>query len=102
MQTQLTAQEQRAFDAIVDELAGSTRKVRLIHVAALVATWLGLWAAIINTVDTPLVSFGFFLAMAAVTSVIGWALLSASVRSINWDHSMGRRESLRALLRNLR
>ena len=102
MQTRLTAQEQRTFDAIVDDLAGSTRKVRLIHVAALAATWVGLWAAIISTVETPLLCFAFFLAMAAVTTVTGWALMSASVRSMGWDHSMGRRESLRALVRNLR
>lgn len=102
----LSAREERAFAEIIRELEPtkpqSYSRFRLRHLCVLAVGWMASWVALISAVQPTVLAFGCFLALAAFTSGIGYGVLEASTRTIDWDSSMETKDKITTLWRNLR
>lgn len=101
MQSGLTAQEERAFAAIISELEPKSSQVRLWHLLALTAAWGGAWAALLVFVEPVLVAFTCFVAIAAISAVGIWALRQVTTESGSWDRTLPLRDRFKLLWANL-
>lgn len=99
----LSAQEERAFNAIIRELEPEpARKVRLWHLAAIVAGWSLGWAGLIMFVQ-PLALAAMCFGVIAASGAAGViAIGQVSVRASNWNTSLSWRDRVQLVWSNLR
>lgn len=101
MQSGLTAQEERAFAAIVNELEPKQAGVRVWHLLVLTAAWVAGWVSLFAFVEPVVVAFSCFLAIAATSALGVWAVRQVTTESSAWDRTLPLRDRLKLLWTNL-
>ena len=99
----LSAQEERAFAAIIRELEPEAgHRVRLWHLAVIAAAWSIGWVGLIMFVKPLALAALSFAMIAASTAAAVVAIGQVSIRATNWNSSLKWQERARLVWSNLR
>lgn len=102
MQSGLSAQEERAFAAIVRDLEVTHNRVRWFHLCALVMAWAISLVALIMFVQPVVVGFACFLALAGTSAGMLWAVRQLTTETAEWHRGLTSRERFGVFWTNLR